>query len=92
MGSAESAAPVRLVVRVSAACPALLEQLLRVPARGRAERLRALALVGLATLRGPHAATPAEAPASADTPGQDTRRRLLQRLGADLTAEGFPAS
>jgi len=73
----------RVVVNLSAAHPELLCDLAAIPRRARAARLRHLAAVGLAALRG-GAVTLALAPAAAPNPDEGHARRrdrLVGRLG-----------
>lgn len=77
----------RVVVQIGATTQRELHaELVALPSRARAERLRQLALVGLSCLRGGHGAAAGQAapvPAPAD-PLARRRERLLQSLGADL--------
>jgi hypothetical protein len=76
----------RFQVQITPAYPELADDLARLPPRTRPERLRTLAMVGLATLGGrmptpkaPVAAPPA-APESAADPQLERRLRLLDAI------------
>ena len=78
----------RLVVKVTDAHPDLHAALLPIPVRKRAERMRSLALLGLAVLAGRQpaavlsvpAATPAPPASPAEPDLADRRQQLLARL------------
>jgi len=77
----------RFQVQVTDACPELRNDLQTIPPRSRPERLRALAMIGIAVLRGggalsvPVSVPPPEPPAEARL--QQQRLRLLSALGGD---------
>jgi hypothetical protein len=77
----------RFQVQVTNACPELLNDLQRIPARARPERLRALAMLGITLLRGGvgTGALPTPAPSEQPTEArlQQQRLRLLSALGGD---------
>jgi len=83
--------PVKVVTRVSGTSPELLADLSILDPRERAERLRALAQVGLAFL-GSHgagaslASIPA-APVPAPAAPKEEKRKLLGRLGSSWDRE-----
>ena len=75
----------RIVVSIGPAHPELRHDLAQIPERGRAERLRQLALLGLNGLRAAPLPSPPPAPLTAPEPSPlDARRHLLMRgLGAE---------
>ena len=78
----------RFQVQVTAACPELLTDLTAIPPRSRPERLRALAMIGIAVLRGGLGAGGQSAPAPDVEPPaaarlQQQRLRLLGAIGGD---------
>jgi hypothetical protein len=75
----------RIVVRIGPAHPELRRDLARIPERGRAERLRQLALLGLSGLAaGPVPSPPPAPPATSEPSPLDARRhRLMRGLGAE---------
>ena len=81
-----SDAEINLYVSIHAGCPELQADLIVVPRRLRAERLRTLATLGLAGVRGGVSAAGARTtrdPASAPADPQHARKvRLLERLGS----------
>jgi hypothetical protein len=80
-----SDAAINLYVSIHAGCPELHADLIGVPRRLRAERLRTLATLGLTGVRGgvSAAARTTGDPASAPADPQHARKvRLLERLGS----------
>ena len=82
-----SDAEIHLYVSIHAGCPELQADLIGVPRRLRAERLRTLATLGLAGVRGGVSATAdtrtTRDPASGPADPQHARKvRLLERLGS----------
>jgi hypothetical protein len=81
-----SDAEINLYVSIHAGCPELQADLIGVPRRLRAERLRTLATLGLTGVRGAVSAAGARTtrdPASAPADPQHARKvRLLERLGS----------
>jgi len=79
-----SEAEINLYVSIHAGCPELHADLIGVPRRLRAERLRTLATLGLTGVRGGvSAARTTGDPASAPADPQHARKvRLLERLGS----------
>jgi predicted component of type VI protein secretion system len=75
----------RIVVSIGPAHPELRRDLAQIPERGRAERLRQLALLGLSGLRS--APVPSQPPALATppepTPLDARRHKLMRGLGAE---------
>jgi predicted component of type VI protein secretion system len=75
----------RIVVSIGPAHPELRRDLAQIPERGRAERLRQLALLGLSGLRtAPVPSTPPElAKAPGPSPLDARRNKLMRGLGAE---------
>ncbi|EGV19121.1 hypothetical protein [Thiocapsa marina] len=81
---ARSRDPLRAVVNIGPSQPELLEDLVQLPKRSRAARLRHLAAVGLLAIKGGAGALAKVAPApstSPDASAQRRRDRLVGRLG-----------
>lgn len=84
---ARSRDPLRAVVNIGPSQPELLADLVQLPKRSRAARLRHLAAVGLLAIKGGAGALAKVAPApsmpgtAADTSAQRRRDRLVGRLG-----------
>ncbi|MFO1431319.1 MAG: hypothetical protein U1F76_14445 [Candidatus Competibacteraceae bacterium] len=80
----------RVIVSITAGCPELAAHLETQPPRARAERLRLLATLGLATLHGGLAAS-RMSDGTVDKPASDQeaqqRYQLLARLGASLNRQ-----
>ena len=80
----------RFQVQITAAYPELADDLAQVPPRCRPDRLRTLAVVGLALMRGKAAAVgrPVAAPSAAPEPPADPqlerRLRLLEAISDDV--------
>ena len=81
---ARSRDPLRAVVNIGPSQPELLEDLVQLPKRSRAARLRHLAAVGLLAIKGGAGALAKVAPSQGSPPdasAQRRRDRLVGRLG-----------